>query len=219
MTFDGSTLYAIAESPVKKGVLWTGSNDGQIYVTQNEGQSWTLVSKNIPSLAPWGTVSNICASEFGEGTAYVSIHYQMEGNNDPFIFKTTSYGKTWQSVTGNLPRSNTGFVHFIKEDPAQPGLLFAGTDNGLYVSGNDGKEWIQLKRNLPPAPVYHIDIQPHFRDLIVATYGRGIYILDDITAIREWSKSKNTSAAQLYPLRTAYRFNQQNRNAPGFERS
>ena len=215
MTFDGSTLFAIAESPVKKGVLWTGSNDGQIYVTQNEGQTWTLVSKNIPSLAPWGTVSNICASEFGEGTAYVSIHYQMEGNNDPFIFKTTNYGKTWQSVTGNLPRTNNGFVHFIKEDPAQPGLLFAGTDNGLYVSGNDGKEWIQLKRNLPPAPVYHIDIQPHFRDLIVATYGRGIYILDEITAIREWSKSKNTSAAQLYPLRTAYRFNQQNRNHDG----
>ncbi|MBU3743884.1 MAG: glycosyl hydrolase, partial [Sediminibacterium sp.] len=212
MTFDGCTLYAIAESPVKQGVLWTGSNDGQIHVTKNEGKQWELVSKNIPSLAPWGTISNICASAFDAGTAYVSIHFQMEGDFAPYIYKTTDYGKTWQSVTGNLPRNNSGFVHFIKEDPAQKGLLFAGTDNGLYVSGNDGKEWIQLKRNLPPAPVYHIEIQPNFRDVIVATYGRGIYILDDITAIREWSKSAKNNSIQLYPLRNAYRFNQQNRN-------
>ena len=212
MTFDGCTLYAIAESPVKQGVLWTGSNDGQIHITKNEGKQWELVSKNIPSLAPWGTISNICASAFDAGTAYVSIHFQMEGDFTPYIYKTTDYGNTWQSVTGNLPSNNSGFVHFIKEDPGQKGLLFAGTDNGLYVSGNDGKEWIQLKRNLPPAPVYHIEIQPNFRDVIVATYGRGIYILDDITSIREWSKSVKNINIELYPLRTTYRFNQQNRN-------
>ncbi|NDA62565.1 MAG: glycosyl hydrolase, partial [Chitinophagia bacterium] len=125
MTFDGCTLYAIAESPVKQGVLWTGSNDGQIHVTKNEGKQWELVSKNIPSLAPWGTISNICASAFDAATAYVSIHFQMEGDFTPYIYKTTDYGNTWQSVTGNLPSNNSGFVHFIKEDPGQKGLLFA----------------------------------------------------------------------------------------------
>ncbi|MFN5362489.1 MAG: WD40/YVTN/BNR-like repeat-containing protein [Bacteroidota bacterium] len=210
MTFDGCTLYAIAESPVKQGVLWTGSNDGQIHVTRDEGKSWTLVSKNIPGLQPGGTISNIYASSFDAATAYVSIKFQFEGDYAPYVFKTTDFGKTWQSVVGNLPRGNNGFVHFIKEDPAQKGLLFAGTDNGLYVSGNDGKEWIQLKRNLPPAPVYHIDIQPQFSDLVVATYGRGIYVLDDITAIRAWSKSAQQPATSLFPLRAAYRFHRQN---------
>lgn len=210
MTFDGCTLYALEESPVQQGVLWTGSNDGQIYVTKDDGKNWVLVSKNIPQLAPYGTISNICASTFDVGTAYVSIHFQFEGNYDPFVFKTTDFGKTWQSVTGDLPRHNNGFVHFIQEDPGQKGLLFAGTDNGLFVSGNDGKNWIQLKKNLPPAPVYHIDIQPHFRDLVVATYGRGIYVLDDITAIRAWSKSQMSPATTLLQLRTTYRFHRQN---------
>lgn len=207
MTFDGCTLYAIAESPVKKGVLWTGSNDGQIQVTLNDGVSWTNVTANFPNLAPWGTVSNIDPSSFNAATAYVSIHYQMTGDFKPYIFKTTDYGKHWKEIGQNLPGGNSAFVHFIKEDPVQKGLLFVGTDNALYVSPDDGGQWIQLKKNLPPSPVYHIAIQKNFRDLAIATYGRGFYILDDITPIREWSKDVLKNKTGLYPLRNAYRFN------------
>ena len=207
MTFDGCTLYAISESPVKKGVLWTGSNDGQIQVTLNDGASWTNVTANFPNLAPWGTVSNIDASSFDAATAYVSIHYQMTGDFKPYIFKTTDYGKHWKQIGQNIPGGNSAFVHFIKEDPAQKGLLFVGTDNAVYVSPDDGGQWIQLKKNLPPSPVYHIAIQKNFRDLAIATYGRGFYILDDITPIREWSKDVLKNKTSLYPLRKAYRFN------------
>ena len=207
MTFDGCTLYAIAESPVKKGVLWTGSNDGQIQVTLNDGVSWTNVTANFPNLAPWGTVSNIDPSSFDAATAYVSIHYQMTGDFKPYIFKTTDYGKHWKQIGQNLPGGNSAFVHFIKEDPVQEGLLFAGTDNALYVSPDDGGQWIQLNKNLPPSPVYHIAIQKNFRDLVLATYGRGFYILDDISPIREWSKDLLKNKTGLYPIRNAYRFN------------
>jgi hypothetical protein len=113
-------------------------------------------------------------------------------------------------ISSGIPTSNSSFVHFVKEDPAQKGLLFAGTDNGLYVSPNDGKQWVHIKNNLPPAPIYHLAIQKNFRDLAIATYGRGFYILDDITPLREWSKSMTALKSGLFPLRNAYRFNMQN---------
>lgn len=207
MTFDGCTLYVIAESPVKKGVLWTGSNDGQVQLTVNDGTTWTNVTANIKNIAPWGTIRSIDPSNFDAATAYISITYQQLGDFKPYIFKTNDYGKSWKEIGKGIPSSNSSFVHSIKEDPAQKGLLFAGTDNGLYVSPDDGNQWIHIKNNLPPAPVYYIAIQKNFRDLVLATYGRGIYILDDITAIREWSKDLAKNKISLYSLRDAYRFN------------
>lgn len=207
MTFDGCTLFAITESPLKKGMIWVGTNDGQIQLTMNDGGSWTNLTANLPNLPAWGTISNIDASNFDAGTAYVSVHFQQLGNFKPYIYKTTDFGKHWQEIGKNIPASNSAFVHFIKEDPAQKGLLFAATDNALYMTATDGAEWIQLKNNLPPAPVSHIAIQKNFRDLVVSTYGRGLYILDDITPIREWSKDLVKNKNNLYPLRNAYRFN------------
>lgn len=207
MTFDGCTLYALAESPVKTGVLWAGTNDGQVQVTLNDGATWSNVTKNIPLPAPWGTISNIDASSFDAGTAYISVHYQQLGDFKPYIFKTTDFGKSWKAIGGGIPLSNNAFVHFIKEDPASQGLLFAGTDNGLWMSPDDGLHWQVLKSNLPPAPVYHIAIQKNFRDLAIATYGRGFYILDDITPLRE---SRRKTGTTLFPLRNAYRFAMQN---------
>jgi hypothetical protein len=207
MTFDGCTLFAIAESPLRKGVLWTGSNDGQINVTTNDGATWTNVTSNIKNMAPWGTIRSIDASNFDAGTAYVSIVYQQLGDFKPYIFKTEDFGKTWKEIGKNIPASNSSFVHCIKEDPAQKGLLFAGTDNGLYVSPNDGDTWMQIKNNLPPAPIYYLAIQKNFKDLAIATYGRGFYILDDISAIRSWAKDASKNKIMLYPTRNAYRFN------------
>lgn len=207
MTFDGCTLFAIAESPVKKGVLWTGSNDGQINVTTNDGATWTNVTSNIKNIAPWGTIRSIDASNFDAGTAYISIVYQQLGDFKPYIFKTNDFGKTWKEIGKGIPASNSSFVHCIKEDPGQKGLLFAGTDNGLYVSADDGMNWIHLKNNLPPAPIYYLAIQKNFNDLAIATYGRGFYIMDDITPIRNWAKESAKSNITLYPIRNAYRFN------------
>ena len=210
MTFDGSTLYAIAESPLQKGVLWTGSNDGIVHITKDDGLHWENISPTNIGLAKWGTISNIDASNFDPGTAYVSIHFQQLGDFKSYIFKVTEFGKKWVNIAGAIPASNSSFVHFVKEDPGQRGLLFAGTDNGLYVSPDDGKQWKLIKNNLPPAPIYHIAIQKNFRDLALATYGRGFYIMDDITPLREWSKSIQTLSTRLFPLRNAYRFNMQN---------
>ena len=129
------------------------------------------------------------------------------GDFKPYIFKTTNYGKSWKAIGAGIPVSNSSFVHSIKEDPVQKGLLYAGTDNGLYISPDDGNTWHPLKNNLPPSPVYYIAIQKNFRDLVLATYGRGFYILDDITPIREWSKQLVKNKNELLAPRQAYRFN------------
>jgi photosystem II stability/assembly factor-like uncharacterized protein len=207
MTFDGCTLYVIAESPLQSGVLWTGTNDGQINVTTNDGKTWTNVTANLKNIAPWGTIRSIDPSNFEVGTAYISITYQQLGDFKPYIFKTSDFGKTWKSIGEGIPASNSSFVHSIKEDPIQKGLLFAGTDNGLYISPNDGATWVSLKNNLPPSPVYYLAIQKNFRDLVIATYGRGFYILDDITPIRAWSKELAKNKIELLAPRNAYRFN------------
>jgi len=146
MTFDGSTLYVIVESPLTKGVLWTGSNDGQVQVTTNDGKTWTNVTANIKGIAPWGTIRSIDASNFETGTAYISITYQQLGDFKPYIFKTTNYGKSWKEIGTGIPAGNSSFVHSIKEDPVQKGLLYAGTDNGLYISPDDGNTWVTFKK-------------------------------------------------------------------------
>ncbi|HEX9509499.1 MAG TPA: hypothetical protein VF939_03395 [Puia sp.] len=205
-TFDGCTLYAMAESPVKEGVLWTGSNDGLVQVTQDDGKHWDNVSANIPGLPKWSTIRCIDASNFDAGTVYISVDAQFIGDFKPYIYKTTDFGKTWTSITGNFPVSNSSFVHQIKEDPGKKGSLWAGTDNGLYFSPDDGAHWIHIRNDLPPVPIYGITIQPNFKDLVLGTYGRGFYILDDITPFRDLTTEVQQSEAWLFPLRKAYRF-------------
>jgi hypothetical protein len=206
MTWDGCTLYSMAESPVKEGVLWAGSNDGILNVTKDGGKSWTNVSGNIPGLPKWSTIRHIEASYFNAGTAYIAVAAHHNGDFGTYVYKTTDFGKSWTQLTINLPASNSNFVHQIVEDPDKQGLLWLGTDNGLYFSPDDGKNWIRLKNNLPPVPIYGITIQRNFRDLVIATYGRGIYILDDVTPIREYSTQIQNEEAHLFSLRPAYRF-------------
>ncbi len=205
MTFDGATLYAIAESPVRAGVIWAGSNDGQVSVTTDGGAHWTNVTRNIPNLPPWGTISNIEPSHFAAGTAYLTVNLQQVGIYDAYVYKTTDYGRTWTFLGGGIPRGVNSSAHCVIEDPVRPGLLFLGTDNALYVSWDDGQHWTRLRNNLPPAPVYWLTIQPRFNDLIVATYGRGIWILDDLTPLREYDRARQQDV-YLFPPRTFYRF-------------
>jgi photosystem II stability/assembly factor-like uncharacterized protein len=205
MTFDGATLYALAESPVKPGVIWAGSNDGQVNVTRDGGTRWVNVTKSIPKLPPWGTVTSIEPSAFDSGTAYISVDLQQVGDYSPYIYKTTDYGQTWTMIGSDIPKSVSSFVHCVIEDPVRKGMLFAGTDNALYVSWDDGEHWTRLRNNLPPVPVYWLTIQKKFNDLVIATYGRGIYILDDITPLREWQQAP-AQPVYFFKPRPAYRF-------------
>ena len=213
MTWDGSVLIAIEESELEAGLIMSGSNDGQVQITRNGGTSWENVSSNIPDLPAWGTISNIEISKHKKGTAYISVDLHHMGNFEPFAFKTEDYGKSWTKISTGIPSSPHSFVHVIKEDPKQEGMLYLGVDNGLYMSFDDGQNWMQLRNNLPPAPVYWLEIQEHFDDLVVGTYGRGYYILDDISPLREYAQELATSQklprAHLFSLRNAYRFHEQ----------
>lgn len=212
MTYDGCVLFAIAESPREKGLIWTGSNDGQVQLTRDGGKNWTNVTANIKGLPPWGTISNIEPSRFDAGTAYISVDLHQMGHFDPYVYRTTDYGKTWTLASAGIPKSISSFVHVVREDPVKKGMLYAGTDNALYVSHDDGATWTSLQYNLPPAPVYSLAIQEHFGDLAVATYGRGFWILDDITPIRAMTSEIRNADAHLFPPRQGYRF----RSVAGF---
>ena len=208
-TFDGGTLYAIAESPMKAGVIWTGSTDGQVNVTQDAGAHWTNVTRNMPNLPPWGTVWSIAPSKFDAGAAYVVENLQHEGIYDALVYKTSDYGATWKLITAGVPKSVNSSAHIIVEDPVRRGMLYLGTDNALYVTWDDGGRWTQLRNDLPPAPVYWMQVQPTFNDLVIGTHGRGVYILDDVTPLRTWDTSQS-EAFHLFPPRAAYRFRSTN---------
>ena len=201
-----STIFAIAESPKEKGLIWAGTNDGLVQVTRDGGKNWTNVTKNIPNLPPWGTVSNVEPSRYEAGAAYLTVDFHQVNNRDPFIYKTKDYGKTWKAITDGIPRSMLSYAHCVREDPVRAGLLYVGTENGLYVSFDDGEKWEPLQGNLPRAPVYWIAVQEHFNDLVIATYGRGFWILDDLTPIQQMDQTVRDSNAHLFPPHATYRF-------------
>lgn len=205
VTYDGATIYSIAESPVKAGVIWTGSDDGQVNVTQDGGGHWTNVTKNIPDLPAWGTVWNVEPSQFDAGTAYITVNLQHVGIYDARAYKTTDYGASWKLITASVPKGMNSSAHIIIEDPVRKGMLFLGTDNALYVTWDDGDHWTRLRNDLPPAPVYWLQIQRTFNDLVIGTHGRGVWILDDITPLREWEAAQSKDF-QLFKPRPVYRF-------------
>jgi photosystem II stability/assembly factor-like uncharacterized protein len=199
-------VYSIAESPREKGVIWAGTNDGLVQVTRDAGAHWENVTKNMPGLPPRGTVGSVDPSPHDGGTCYVSVDFHQVDNRDPYIYKTTDYGRTWKAIASNIPKSPLSYVHVVREDPFRKGLLYAGTENGLYVSLDDGGHWEPLQSKLPHAPVYWLLVQPNFHDLVVGTYGRGIYILDDVTPLEQISETVRFSPVYLFEPRTAYRF-------------
>ncbi len=207
MTFDGSTLISIQESKMEEGLIWTGSNDGQIHLTKDGGANWENVTKNIPNLPKWGTIVNIEISRYHKGTVYAAIDLHYEGNFDAFVYKTSDYGQTWKKITDSMPKSIHHYAHVIKEDPKKEGMLYLGVDNGIFISFDDGAHWMRFRNNLPPAPVYWLEIQEHFDDLVVGTYGRGYYILDNISPLRDYVNEVTSEDAHLFPLQQAYRFN------------
>ncbi|SMD41875.1 Uncharacterized protein SAMN00777080_0409 [Aquiflexum balticum DSM 16537] len=208
MTFDASVLFAIAESQIQDGLIWVGSNDGLVHVTKDGGKNWINVTENIPGKPDLGTISSIEPSKHQAGEAYLTVDAHQLGDFDPYIYKTSDYGNTWKKISLGIEKSESSFVHVVREDPAVPKLLYAGTDKGLYISKDDGNSWFRLRNNLPPAPIYWLTIQEEFKDLVIGTYGRGFYILDDVTPIREMSKEVLDSKFHLFSQRPAYRFHE-----------
>lgn len=199
-------VFAIAESPKEAGVIWAGTNDGLVQITRDGGKIWTDVTKNIPNMLDWGTVSNIEASRYDAGTAYITVDGHQVNNRDPFVYKTTDFGKTWTEITNGIPHSMLSYAHCVREDPVRKGLLYLGTENALYISFDDGKNWQPLQSGLPHAPVYWMTVQERFHDLNLATYGRGFWILDDVTPFEQLTPEILGSSAHLFAPRDAYRF-------------
>jgi hypothetical protein len=160
----------------------------------------------LSGLPPWGTVTSISPSTFDPAIAYVSVDFHLMDNRDPFIYKTSDLGKTWKLITGDLPKHPLAYVRTITEDPNCAGLLFAGTGNGLHYSLDDGAHWTSIDSGLPHAPVTWAVVQRNFRDLVISTYGRGLYILDDISPLEQMARAKSDAAVILFEPRPAYRF-------------
>ncbi len=201
-----TVLFAIAESPVQKGLIWAGTMDGLVHVTRDGGTTWSNVTANVPGLPKWSTISNIEPSRWDAGTAYMSVDAHLINDRDPYIYRTTDFGRSWTRISGNLPRSVFSYVHVVRQDPVRKGMLYAGTENAIYTSLDDGAHWIEINGALPHAPVSWIEIQGHFHDLVISTYGRGFYIADDITYLRTLADSLVSKPVALLPMRAAYRF-------------
>jgi photosystem II stability/assembly factor-like uncharacterized protein len=198
-----ATLYAIRESPVAPGVIWTGANDGPIHVTRDGGKSWTNVTpKDVP---PGGRVQNIEPSPRRAGAAYVAVHRYLLGDFQPYIYKTEDYGKSWTRLTNGrngIPADAPTRV--VREDPDRQGLLYAGTEFGVYVSFDDGAHWRPLQLNLPVTPV--TDLRVHRQDLVLSTQGRAFWILDDLTPLHQLTDARTAERAHLFRPRTAIRY-------------
>ena len=202
----GNAIYSIAESRLEPGVIWIGTNDGVVQLTRDGGTTWTNLTANIPDMLPWGTVYNIEPSRFAPGKAYITVNGHLEGNFDPWVYRTEDYGQTWDLIVDGLPHTPLSYVRNVREDPVRPGLLYLASENAMYISFNDGALWQPLQLNLPPAPVSWLTIQEQFNDLVLSTYGRGFWILDDLSPLQQLTPEVMASDAHLFEPRDAYRY-------------
>jgi photosystem II stability/assembly factor-like uncharacterized protein len=185
-------IYTIAPSPLKAPLIWIGTDDGLIQVTEDDGKTWKDVTPK--AMTSWSRVTMMEASHFAEGTAYASVDRHQLQDFDPYIYRTRDRGKTWQLITKGLPKGV--YVHVVKEDPLRKGMLFAGTERGVFVSLDDGDNWESLALNIPVTSMR--DIQIYQNDVIVATHGRGFWVIDDISPLRQLDASVLSSDVYLF---------------------
>jgi hypothetical protein len=196
------TIVSVAESPLEQGVLWVGTDDGNVQVTRNDGAAWEEVGRNLPDLPSRDLyISKIEPGHHARGTAYVSVDGHEAAHFKPWIFRTTDYGKTWTNVAGNLPDGHP--VYVVREDLKNPNLLFAGTEFAVFYSLDGGRKWARLNNNMPTVAVHDLLIHPRDNDLIAATHGRGIWIMDDITPLQQLTELVTAGEAHLFENRTA----------------
>ena len=193
------TVFSIAPSALAKGLIWAGTDDGLIQITRDEGKNWTNITpKDLPE---WSRVSLIEASPHDAGTAYVAIDRHQNDDLKAYIYKTSDYGKTWSRISNGIP--DGAFVRAVREDPKKKGLLYAGTERGVFVSFDDGAHWRSLQLNLPITPIHDLVVKNS--DLVLATHGRAFWILDDLSPLRQFADSVASEDMHLYQPATAYR--------------
>ncbi|MBL7855021.1 MAG: hypothetical protein JNL17_11525 [Cyclobacteriaceae bacterium] len=192
------TILTIAESPVQKDVIWAGTDDGHVQLTRDGGKTWTNLSKNIVGLPPFAWISKIHASEHDAGTAFVAVDQHRMDDYRAYAFMTTDFGKTWTRISAGLPED---WVYVVRQDPHNANLLFAGMEHGIFASWDKGKTWSKINNNMPNVSVRDLRVQKRERDLVAATHGRGIWILDDIRALEDFSAvgSKEVVAFETRP--------------------
>ncbi|MGH9477135.1 MAG: WD40/YVTN/BNR-like repeat-containing protein [Terriglobales bacterium] len=189
--YDGEVVWSLAFSPIQPGVLWAGTNDGKLWYTRGaemqDQPHWIDVTANL-HLPPWGEINQIAPSPFDPGTVFIAVDFRMAGNNDykPYLLKTTDYGKDWTSINGDFPSSDPlDYTLSIAANPNRKGMLFAGTADAFYYTLDGGAHWIKFMQGLPPSPVDWINVEPRMHDIDVSTYGRGLFIMPDITTFEQ----------------------------------
>lgn len=200
-TYD--TVFVIAESPVGKGLIWAGSDDGLVHVTEDGGKSWRDATAGVPGLPQWGTVDMIEPSHFDARTAYLVVDNHRLDDMRPYLWKTTDLGRTWKRLDGGLPRDV--YLHSVKEDPARQGLLYLGTERGVVFSRDDGSTWHALRLNLPTVAVHDLVVKGD--QLVLATHGRSMWIFDDLQVVRDpVPAAAAASGLYVYPVPDAVRW-------------
>ena len=193
------TIFAANESPLQEGLLWVGSDDGLIHITQNGGKTWNNITpKQLPE---WTMINSIEPSPFDAGTCYVAGTRYKLGDYTPYLFKTTDYGATWKTITNGIARED--FTRVVRTDPGQKGLLYAGTENGMYVSYDDGASWKSFQKNLPIVPITDLALKDN--SLIVATQGRSIWMIDDLTVFHQLKSISTVAKTVLFEPKDSYR--------------
>jgi photosystem II stability/assembly factor-like uncharacterized protein len=196
------TVFALAESPKEKGLIWAGSDDGRVHLTRDAGKTWHEVTGGMAGAPQLGTVSVIEPSTFDAATAYVVIDNHRLDDNRPYVYKTADYGKSWKALHGSLPADV--YLHVVREDPTRRGQLYLGTERGVMFSTDDGTTWRSLKLNLPTVAVHDLAVKDD--DLVVGTHGRSIYVLDDLQPVRKAAEVMTLSDAHLFPVADATRW-------------
>jgi photosystem II stability/assembly factor-like uncharacterized protein len=200
------TIFAVMESPVQAGTIWTGSDDGLVQLTRDGGKNWSNVTPDKNIMPEWIQINSLEASPHDPATAYIAATMYKWDDNKPYLYRTNDYGKTWKKITNGIPE--TTFTRVIREDPNKRGLLYAGTETGMYVSFDNGDHWQSMQLNLPIVPITDLAIQKREKELVVATQGRAFWILDDLPVLHEMMDAGGFSAAKetkLYKPKESYR--------------
>ena len=200
------TIFAVMESPVQAGTIWTGSDDGLVQLTRDGGKNWSNVTPDKNIMPEWIQINSLEASPHDPATAYIAATMYKWDDNKPYLYRTNDYGKTWKKITNGIPE--TTFTRVIREDPNKRGLLYAGTETGMYVSFDNGDHWQSMQLNLPIVPITDLAIQKREKELVVATQGRAFWILDDLPVLHEMMDAGGFSAAgetRLYKPKESYR--------------
>ncbi|HET7632354.1 MAG TPA: hypothetical protein VFK16_08575 [Gemmatimonadaceae bacterium] len=200
---ENATIVNINESPIRAGLLYVGTDDGKVWLTRDDGGTWEDLSDHFPGVPAWAYVSKIDASHFDSATVYVARDNHRENDLKPYVFVSNDFGKTFRSIASNLPTDRPGTVYVIREDPANPNLLYVGTETGIYASINKGGSWFRISNNMPAVPVYDLQVQPRDHELIAGTHGRAIWILD-VAPLEQMTPEVISAGTHLFTPTTSY---------------